>query len=219
MKNILLIIITLGANVLIFQSCDNAKNRNNPGFPLTEIPQDDSIDFSPTMDSSLVQVMNTMLKNMAEMKMTGDFDIDFANMLLVHHHGVVDMTQIEISTGADEKVKTIAQSIRDKQKKEIKELQEFLNHHKPVKETSDDPNEEILTSIKNLRAKIKSIQWSGQTDKDFVLLMISHHECAMDLATQEVLTGHHVKLKLMSQNLIADQKKEIAELRKWLAAH
>lgn len=221
MRNSILLTFILCAGLFVLQSCNRSNKKNNTDVesPITEQPVNDSL----AMDTDLMKSMNATMKNMVEMKMTGDFDLDFANMLLLHHHGVVDMAQIEISAGSDEKVKAIAKSISDKQSEEIKELQEFLNHHKPLKETNEGTNEgtheEILASIKTLRAKIKGLELSGNTDKDFVLLMIAHHECAMDLATQEVLTGHHVRLKLMAQNLISEQKKEIANLKKWLANH
>ena len=41
--------------------------------------------------------MNTMMDKITNMRMTGDFDADFANVIIEHHQGVIDMAQMEIS--------------------------------------------------------------------------------------------------------------------------
>jgi uncharacterized protein (DUF305 family) len=44
------------------------------------------------------------MAKMENMQMTGDFDLDFANMLIEHHQGAIDMSKIEVEKGADEKM-------------------------------------------------------------------------------------------------------------------
>ena len=63
------------------------------------------------MDNGLMASMNSMMDGMTNMKMTGDFDIDFANMMLAHHQAAIDVSEKEVSTGKDEKIKGMAQII------------------------------------------------------------------------------------------------------------
>jgi len=42
-------------------------------------------------------------------KASSDFDVDFANMMVEHHQGGIDIAQVEVSQGKDEKMKTKAQ--------------------------------------------------------------------------------------------------------------
>jgi uncharacterized protein (DUF305 family) len=60
---------------------------------------------------------------------------------------------------------------------------------------------------------------SGNADKDFVMMMIPHHQGAIDMAKIELQYGKDEKLKTMAEEIIAAQEKEINELRTWLAAN
>lgn len=60
---------------------------------------------------------------------------------------------------------------------------------------------------------------SGDADKDFAMMMIPHHQGAIDMAKIELQHGKDLKLKAMAEKMIKDQEKEIAELKAWQAAH
>lgn len=74
--------------------------------------------------------MKTMMKNMDGMKMSGDTDKDFVMMMKMHHQGAIDVAQIELKKGKDEKLQKMAKKMIDAQQKEIKELDEWLARHK-----------------------------------------------------------------------------------------
>ena len=78
------------------------------------------------MRSSMMGMMN----NMESMKTTGDTDRDFATMMKVHHQGAIDMAQMELKSGKDGKMRTMAKRIIDAQQKEIKEFDQWLDKHK-----------------------------------------------------------------------------------------
>lgn len=67
--------------------------------------------------------------------------------------------------------------------------------------------------------KMQGMQATGDTDKDFALMMRMHHQQAVDMAKVEVQHGKSPELKAMAQKIIRDQQKEISELDKWLAKH
>jgi uncharacterized protein (DUF305 family) len=73
--------------------------------------------------------MEDMHKKMAAMSMTGDPDIDFAMMMVVHHEGAIDMAQAEINAGKDPAMIKAAKKIITAQKKEIAQFQEWLKKH------------------------------------------------------------------------------------------
>lgn len=58
---------------------------------------------------------------------------------------------------------------------------------------------------------------SGNTDKDFAMMMKIHHQGALDMAEMELAHGKSPEMKAMAKRIIASQKKEIAEFDKWLA--
>ena len=62
------------------------------------------------------------------------------------------------------------------------------------------------------------MQMSGDTDKDFAMMMKVHHQGAVEMAEMELAHGKSPVMKAMAKKIIAAQKKEIAEFDRWLAA-
>ena len=60
---------------------------------------------------------------------------------------------------------------------------------------------------------------SGDTDKDFAMMMKMHHQGALDMAQVELDQGKSPEMKAMAKSIIAAQKKEIAQFDRWLAKH
>ena len=64
---------------------------------------------------------------------------------------------------------------------------------------------------------MQKMQMSGNTDKDFAMMMKIHHQGAVDMAQMELAHGKSPVMKAMAKNIIAAQKKEIAQFDRWLA--
>ena len=64
---------------------------------------------------------------------------------------------------------------------------------------------------------MQKMQMSGDTDKDFAMMMKIHHQGALDMAQMELAQGKSPEMKAMAKQIIAAQKKEIAQFDKWLA--
>ena len=57
---------------------------------------------------------------------------------------------------------------------------------------------------------------SGDVDADFLLMMIPHHQSAVDMARVELEQGDDEETRAMAQAIIDAQEKEIAEMRAML---
>jgi len=66
---------------------------------------------------------------------------------------------------------------------------------------------------------VKGLPTSGNADKDFVTMMIPHHQGAIDMAKVELKFGKDTTLRAMAEKIIEAQEKEISEMNKWRAAH
>ena len=74
--------------------------------------------------------MMGMMKSMESMKTTGDPDRDFAMMMKMHHQGAIDMAQMELKSGKDANMRSMAKKIIAAQQKEIKQFDQWLAKHK-----------------------------------------------------------------------------------------
>ena len=78
----------------------------------------------------MMQSMMEGMKDMQSMKMTGDVDRDFAAMMKMHHQKGIEMAQVQMQNGKDEKMKSFARKMIDDQRKDIKELDDWQKAHK-----------------------------------------------------------------------------------------
>ena len=69
----------------------------------------------------------------------------------------------------------------------------------------------MQTMMKNMNVKP-----TGKPDKDFVLMMIPHHQGAIDMAKVELQYGTDPELRQLATDIVAAQEKEIALMKDWL---
>ena len=65
--------------------------------------------------------------------------------------------------------------------------------------------------------EMQKMPMSGNTDKDFAMMMKIHHQQALNMAEMQLKTGKSPEMKAMAKQIIVAQKKEIAQFDKWLA--
>ncbi len=78
---------------------------------------------------------------------------------------------------------------------------------------SHDMKASMMTGMDNMQ----KMPMSGDTDKDFAMMMKIHHQQALNMAEMELANGKSPEMKAMARQIIVAQKKEIAQFDKWLA--
>jgi uncharacterized protein (DUF305 family) len=78
---------------------------------------------------------------------------------------------------------------------------------------SDDMKQLMMAGMD----RMQKMEMSGNTDKDFAMMMKMHHEQAMEMAQMELAHGKSPAMKTMARQIIAAQKKEIVRFEQWLA--
>jgi uncharacterized protein (DUF305 family) len=82
--------------------------------------------------------------------------------------------------------------------------------------TQDQNWGELMKSMKAMHSAMGTAQPSGNDDKDFVNLMLPHHEAAVEMAKTELLHGNDAQMRRLAQEIITDQESEIQLMGHWL---
>lgn len=80
-------------------------------------------------------------------------------------------------------------------------------------------SEQMKSTMESGMRGMQQMPMSGDTDKDFAMMMKMHHQQAVDMAKAEVEHGKSPELKAMASKMIKEQSKEIEQLDKWLQKH
>jgi len=80
---------------------------------------------------------------------------------------------------------------------------------------SQQMHQTMMSGMESMR----QMKPSGDTDKDFAMMMKMHHLQAVEMAQAEVQHGKSPELKAMAQKMIKEQRKEIEKLDRWLKQH
>lgn len=75
----------------------------------------------------------------------------------------------------------------------------------------------LIAPMDKMMADIPMIS-TGKPDADFLLMMIPHHQSAIDMARVELEAGTDAATRAMAQAIIDAQEAEIAEMKEMLAA-
>jgi uncharacterized protein (DUF305 family) len=67
-----------------------------------------------------------------------------------------------------------------------------------------------------MHAAMTSIQPSGDTDVDFVRLMLPHHQAAIDMARTELVRGTNPQIRRLAEEIVAGQQSEMELMQLWL---
>ena len=205
-------IIASAAIVFAFaiQSC-NTESKKETTTTMDGMAKNDSMN----MDQNNMEGMHSM----GSMKMTGDFDYDFANTMLMHHQSAVDMAKDVISKGSNAEVKTMAQNIVTAQEGEIAQLKNIIANYKmpEMKKENGEAHNELGETMEKMETKMKGMAKTGNADKDFLMMMIPHHESAVDMAKEVMAKGSNAEVKTMAQNIVTAQEAEIAQFKNIIA--
>ncbi len=82
---------------------------------------------------------------------------------------------------------------------------------------ADDGLKPFMVPMDKMMAKMP-MQSTGKPDADFLLMMIPHHQSAIEMAKVELEIGDDEKTKTMAQTMIDAQTTEIDEMRAMLKA-
>jgi len=188
-------------------------------------------------DAAMTKMMNDMA-----VKPTGDVDHDFVAMMAPHHQGAIDMSEAELRHGHNEQLRRIAQDIVVEQLQEIAAMRaasgakltpteatlaaSFAGTAAGLGFSSPGPSDNEPPSLKRERPFLAqndatmtkmmndmTIKPTGNVDRDFVAMMVPHHQGAIDMARAELRYGCEAQVKRIAQEIVVDQIQQISLMR------
>lgn len=78
-------------------------------------------------------------------------------------------------------------------------------------------SEDMKQSMMNGMEGMNKMPMTGDTDKDFAMMMKMHHQQGVKMAQMELSHGKSPAMKAMAKKIIAAQNKEITQFDQWLA--
>ena len=74
-------------------------------------------------------------------------------------------------------------------------------------------------SMEHMHHGMAAASPSGDPDRDFVRMMVPHHQGAVDMSKALLLYGKDRELQQLAKSIIAEQQNEIQLMTLWLARH
>ena len=76
-----------------------------------------------------------------------------------------------------------------------------------------------MDGMQKMNQEMAAAPATGDPDKDFVAMMIPHHQGAIDMAKVELAKGKDPTIRKMAKDIVAAQQREIKQMTDWQKKH
>lgn len=210
--------------VFVFSSCEKEQDVVTPLSASGEQAAKGAYwEDDKAFDQEMQQVINSMMKMMNQMEMTCDPDIDFANMMIMHHEMGVKMADIELKYGHEPEALELAEKTKIGNMESKERLQAFLASHPTPEPLSKEECKmfmmEMREDMMQMMHCMRSVKDTPDPDVDFAQLMICHHEGALAMSNTELKWGDDEMALEEARMIIEEQSQEMMELAAFLNEH
>ena len=190
-----------------------------------DMSADDMVADGTPVTPMLKEYSESMTKMHEEMMVGMDYndpDAAFAQGMLGHHIGAVDMAEIELKYGTDEEMRKLAQEIIDAQQSEIKQMKTWLASNPDSKTPTADTKamqQAYADGMDAMHEEMMAGIADPVPDMAFARGMLPHHIGAVDMAETQLKYGKNPEMLKLAQEIIDAQKAEIEQMQTWIAAN
>lgn len=182
-----------------------------------------SSDADKAFDKAVHQIMQDMMQQMSKMEMTCDPDIDFANMMIMHHEAGIKMADAELKYGHEPEAKELAVQTKEGNEASKQRLLTFLAAHPNPEPLSKEQcklfMKEMDETMRMMMQCMKKAPDTEDVDVDFANQMICHHQGAIAMSRVELKWGNDEGALNEAKMIIEEQSKEIIELSEFINEH
>lgn len=154
-----------------------------------------------------------------------DADSEFAQMMILHHLGAVEMAQLAVENGSSEEVRELAGRIVAAQDPEITLMAGWLDAWGEDRPASAEHGgmDHGGMDMGGLDQGEAMAELEGLTgadfDRRFLELMTDHHRGAIEMSEQLLDDGENGAARELARTIIRDQEAEIATMAQLLQPH
>lgn len=151
---------------------------------------------------------------------TGDPDHDFVVTMIPHHKGSIDVAKVILREGTDKDVREFAETMIEDRQAEIEIMTGWLKRYTPPE--GEGPNTTFATALRSIRSTLNQDRGDSEKtrdpDREFLRIMIPHHQFAVDMAKLVHMYGRDSEIRRLADQIIAAQQSDIQMMRRWLSA-
>lgn len=157
-----------------------------------------------------------------------DQDVMFAQMMLVHHQGAIEMADMATSKASSQEVKDLAATIKAAQEPEIEQMTSWLGAWGEPTEadsSTDGMGGDAMagmdhSSMPGMMSEEQMTQLQNATgadfDRMFLQMMIEHHKGAVTMAETEQQQGQNTDAVELADSIVMSQNAEIEQMTQML---
>ena len=139
---------------------------------------------------------------------------EFLAMMVAHHQMAVDMSEAELATGKDPKVKAIARTILADQKREIAQMRSWYRARYGADVPAMDEQDAEMSGMLGMAGMTgEAVSGAKDPDEAFLRLMIPHHAGAILMADMVLNGAPDADVRTLAEGIIDAQSAEIAEMQ------
>lgn len=140
-------------------------------------------------------------------------DRAFAAAMIPHHESAIEMAKIAQDRGRSDFVKQLAAAIVTTQQGEIDTLKRIDAELERQGVKVGDLG--VPAHMQGMEGDTAKLRDADPFDREFVDMMIPHHQGAIEMAKVEVAKGDNADLKKLAHAIIAAQGREIGEMNEF----
>ena len=147
-----------------------------------------------------------------------DADAEFAQMMIVHHQGAIEMAALAVTNAATDEVRSLGERIASAQDPEIQLMTSWLTAWGEALPTDADmsPMDHGSMEMDGMDQEAVMAELSSLTgtdfDRRFLELMTEHHRGAIEMAEEHRGQGTHPDAITLSGQIIDAQTAEITAM-------
>jgi len=142
-----------------------------------------------------------------------EIDRGFLAEMVPHHEGAVQMAEVAQKRGQHREIKQLADAIVKTQNDEIQIMNELAGKLDDAGVKKGDLG--IPMHEMGMSDDVEMLEDAKPFDREFIDMMILHHQGAIRMARVELEKGESPEVKQLAQSIIDAQTKEIDEMNMW----